>query len=82
MDFVADAPEHHAWIAATTEPSFATNGDRLYSFIMGWPEKLATINPLATSSRLSPPKVRSVELLGYKGTLVWVEDEQGLTVVI
>jgi hypothetical protein len=49
---------------------------------MGWPEKLALIKPLATSSPLSPPKIRNVELLGYKDKVIWTQDEQGLTVVM
>ena len=63
------------------EVRFTTKGDTLYAFIMGWPEKLALIKPLATSSPLSPPKIRNVELLGYKDKVTWIQDEQGLTVV-
>ena len=64
------------------EVRFTTKGNTLYVFIMGWPDKLALIKPLATSSPLSPPKVRNVELLGYKDELIWTQDEQGLTVVM
>jgi alpha-L-fucosidase len=64
------------------EVRFTTKGDTLYAFIMGWPEKLALIKPLATSSPLSPPKIRNVELLGYKDKVTWIQDEQGLTVVM
>jgi len=46
------------------------------------PEKLALIKALATTSPLSPPKIRNVELLGYKEKLIWAQDEQGLTVVM
>ena len=64
------------------EVRFTTRGDTLYAFIMGWPEKLALIKPLATSSALSPPKIRNVELLGYNDKVIWTQDEQGLTVVM
>ena len=64
------------------EVRFTTKGDTLYAFIMGWPEKLALIKPLATSSPLSPPKIRNVELLGYQDKVIWTQDEQGLTVVM
>jgi hypothetical protein len=53
-----------------------------YAFVIGWPEKLVLIKLLATSSPLSPPKIQSVELLGYKGKITWIQDERGLTVVM
>ena len=64
------------------EVRFTTKGDSLYAFIMGWPEKLTLIKALATTSPLSPPKIRSVELLGHKDKVIWTQDEQGLTVVM
>ena len=63
------------------EVRFTTRGDTLYAFVMGWPEKQALIKPLATSSPLSPPKIRNVELLGHGDKVIWTQDEQGLTVV-
>ena len=64
------------------EVRFTTRGDTLYAFVMGWPEKLVLIKPLATSSPLSPPKISNVELLGYPDKVMWTQDEQGLTVVM
>ena len=64
------------------EVRFTKKGDTLYAFVMGWPEKLTLIRPLATSSALVPPKISHVELLGYSGKLTWTQDEQGLTVVM
>ena len=64
------------------EVRFTTRGNTLYAFIMGWPEKLVLIKPLATSSPLSPPKVNNVELLGHGDKVIWTQDEQGLTVVM
>jgi alpha-L-fucosidase len=49
---------------------------------MGWPEKLAFIQPLATTSKLAPPKITNVELLGFRGKVEWTQDEQGLTVMM
>ena len=64
------------------EVRFTTKGDVLYAFVMGWPDKLTLIRPLATVSSYSPPKIRHVEMLGYQGKLEWAQDEQGLTVVM
>ena len=47
---------------------------------MGWPEKQAVIKPLATTSSVAQVKVRNVELLGFKGKVMWTQDENGLTV--
>jgi len=40
---------------------------------IGWPP---------TSRPLEPPKVQNVELLGLKEKLIWIQVEQGLTVVM
>jgi len=64
------------------EVRFTTKGDTLYAFVMGWPGKQAFLRPLATSSKLSPPKVQHVELLGYGGKVEWSQDEQGLAVML
>ena len=64
------------------EVRFTTKRDTLYAFIMGWPDKLTLIKPLATTSKFSPPKIQNVELLGYKDKVKWAQDEQGLTVVM
>jgi alpha-L-fucosidase len=67
---------------SSEEVRFTTKGNTLYAFIMGWPDELALIKPLATTSPLSPPKIRNVELLGYQDKVIWRQDEQGLTVVM
>ena len=64
------------------EVRFTTRGNTLYAFVMGWPEKLVLIKPLATSGPQSPPKISNVELLGYGDKVMWTQDEQGLTVVM
>ena len=64
------------------EVRFTTKADILYAFVMGWPDKLTLIKPLATTSSFSPPKIQNVEVLGYKDKVKWVQDEQGLTVVM
>jgi alpha-L-fucosidase len=62
------------------EVRFTTKGSTLYAFLMGWPEKQAVIKPLATTANAAPPKVKNVELLGFKGKVKWTQDEKGLTV--
>jgi alpha-L-fucosidase len=61
------------------EVRFTTKGGALYAFVMGWPEKQASIKALSTKSA-TPFKVRNVELLGFKGKVQWSQDENGLTV--
>ncbi|HUD13949.1 MAG TPA: alpha-L-fucosidase C-terminal domain-containing protein, partial [Terracidiphilus sp.] len=48
--------------------------------VMGWPEKAAVVNALGLSSDQAPGRIRSVELLGYKGELKWKQDESSLRV--
>jgi alpha-L-fucosidase len=59
---------------------FTTKGAMLYAFLMGWPEKQAVIAPLALGGPQGAGKIRSVELLGFKGKLSWKQDQAGLTV--
>ena len=59
---------------------FTAKGSALYAFVMGWPEKRVLIKSLATVSKLSPPKIQNVELLGHHDKLQWAQDEQGLVV--
>jgi len=53
---------------------FTTKGSALYAFVMGWPDKEASIPSLALGGSNSVPKFRNVELLGYKGKLKWIQD--------
>jgi len=62
------------------EIRFTSKSGTLYAFVMGWPEKQAVIKPLATTSQFAPPKIKNVELLGFKGRVKWVQNEKGLTV--
>ena len=50
---------------------FANKGNTLYAFVMGWPEKEATVQALGTASPQSPGKIGNVELLGHPGRLTW-----------
>jgi alpha-L-fucosidase len=61
---------------------FTMKGDTLYAFLMVWPEThSALIKSLAsTSPHIEGRKVADVSLLGYGGTIVWTQDEQGLNV--
>jgi len=53
---------------------FTTKGSALYAFVMGWPDKEASIPSLALGGPNSVPKFRNVELLGHKGKLNWTQD--------
>jgi len=59
---------------------FTAKGSTLYAFVMGWPEKEASVPALGLASATAPGKIRKVELLGYKGELKWKQDEAGLKV--
>jgi alpha-L-fucosidase len=59
---------------------FTVKGGALYAFVMGRPEKRATINALGLASAQAPGKILNVELLGYKGELKWKQDESALQV--
>jgi alpha-L-fucosidase len=56
-------------------------GEALYAFFMGWPEKReVVVSPLATTSALGGGRISQVELLGFRGKLQWSQDEAGLKV--
>jgi alpha-L-fucosidase len=59
---------------------FTTKGGHLYAFVMGWPEKEASIPALALGGKNSVPKIQNVALLGYSGKLQWTQNEQGFRV--
>jgi len=59
---------------------FTTKGNTLYAFVMGWPEKEATVKALGTASPQSPGKIGNAELLGYPGRLTWSQEPTGLRV--
>ena len=67
---------------------FTTKGDALYALFLAWPApaagatgRSALVRSLATNSPLAAGrKVTGVALLGYKGALLWVQDETGLRV--
>ena len=62
------------------EVRFTTKGSTLYAFMMGWPEKEASIRALALGGPNSVPKVRNLELLGHKGKVKWTQDAAALKV--
>ena len=61
---------------------FTTKGGNLYAFVMGWPEKEATIPSLALGGKNGVPMIRNVDLLGHKGKLKWTQDESALKVAL
>lgn len=60
---------------------FTTKGKYLYAFCMGWPEKQWSIKLLALKNS-DMGKIRKVTMLGFSGKLKWVQDENGLQVVV
>jgi alpha-L-fucosidase len=61
---------------------YTTKGGVLYAFVMGWPEREATIPTLALGGPNQVAKIRGVELLGNKGKLKFTQDEQSLRVTL
>ena len=59
---------------------FTTKGDALFAFVMGVPEKFATIAGLGKSGKLGAGKILQVELLGSPGKIDWRQDEDDLRV--
>jgi alpha-L-fucosidase len=59
---------------------FTTKNSTLYAFVMGWPEKQATVNALGLASEQKPARIRNVELLGHRGDVKWKQDDAALTV--
>ncbi|MGB8030507.1 MAG: alpha-L-fucosidase [Terracidiphilus sp.] len=59
---------------------FTRKGSTLYAFVMGWPEKEATVKALGLASPQQPGKILKVELLGYKSDLNWKQDDTALKV--
>ena len=57
---------------------FTKKGNTLYAFSMGAAGKEVAFAPLGTKSPEAPGKVQHVELLGYKGSLKFKQDETGL----
>ncbi len=63
-----------------TNVRFTTKGNNLYAFVMGWPEKGASVPSLALGGKNAVPKFRNVDLLGHSEKLKWTQDETGFKV--
>jgi len=59
---------------------FTTKGSTLYAFVMGWPEKEASIPALALGGRNNVAKIQNVGLLGSSGKLKFTQDATALRV--
>jgi alpha-L-fucosidase len=59
---------------------FTTKGGNLYAFVMGWPEKEASIPSLALGGKNSVPAIRNVALLGSSSKLSFKQDESGMKI--
>ena len=55
---------------------FTSKGSTLYAFLMGWPDKEASLAPLGSQSL----KVHNVALLGHRGKLQWKQEDDALRV--
>lgn len=64
------------------EIRFTTKKSVLYAFIMGWPDKEATVQALGTASPQQPAKVVNVELLGHAARLKWAQEPAALRVYL
>ncbi len=60
---------------------FTTRGDAVYAFVMGWPEKEASIPSLATTAKQGVGRIQKVELLGV-GAVQFRQDENGLKITL
>jgi alpha-L-fucosidase len=59
---------------------FTAKNSTVYAFVMGQPEKEAVVEALGLASAQQPGKIMNVELLGYKGTLKWKQEDASLKV--
>jgi alpha-L-fucosidase len=59
---------------------FTTRNGAVFAFVMGWPERQASIAALAPDGNLGVGKIRTVELLGHKGRLKFTQDASGLRI--
>ncbi len=61
---------------------FTTKGSTIYAFIQGWPETIAVIPSLGTSSPQNPAKITSATLLGRDQNLKFTQDPTALNVTL
>jgi alpha-L-fucosidase len=72
--------EKHRKALTAEDVRFTTQGQTLYAFMMGWPEKQAVISALGTNASPQFGKVVHVELLGHKANLKWTRDGDALKI--
>ncbi len=76
---VLDLPRGQAY--SGKDIRFTTRRGTLYAILMAWPGEQAVITSLATGKTFRG-KVKSVSLLGHKGTLKFSQDATGLRVTM
>jgi len=59
---------------------FTTKGKSLYAILMAWPDREVTIKSLPKGKALWLGDIDDIQMLGAKGALKWVQNENGLTV--
>ena len=62
--------------------SFTTKASNLYAFVMGWPEKEASIPSLAWAARTVFPESATLSFLGNRGKFACTQDESGFRVQV
>jgi alpha-L-fucosidase len=61
---------------------YTSKNGTLYAFVMGWPEHEAVIPTLALGGTNLVAKIRTVDLLGHRGKVKFIQDEQSLRVTL
>jgi alpha-L-fucosidase len=61
---------------------FTSKNGALYAFVMGWPEREASIPLLARGGKHNVGKIRGVQLLGHRGKLSFTQDERALKITL
>ncbi|GAB4455384.1 MAG: alpha-L-fucosidase [Anaerolineae bacterium] len=59
---------------------FTTKGNALYAICLAWPGEVATIKSLSANSLIQADKIDEISMLGVPGTLIWSQNEAGLTI--
>jgi alpha-L-fucosidase len=67
----------------TQDIRFTTKGGALYAVAMGWPaDGRIVIRSLARPAGMAVNRLRSIKLLGYRGSLKWSQTAEGLVVMM
>lgn len=59
---------------------YTTKGEYLYAFVLDWPNNKTVVMEFLAPANYRIGKIKSVELLGYKGKLKWEHHPDGLRI--